>query len=181
MEYFVSSVNKDELKNRWGLDDQRVEALYAEVSHQHAPRSVNGSALLKQFEGGARFHPFGCSALDGLLLGGMRQGQVVELYGDSGERKQLVSSSNDATVFCYKTLKKLSYGKLFLLYRHPGSGKTQFCLKACAQAAARGAHVVYIDTSNAFTSKRFLRLFSGIANRQVVRVIIGLNSMLQDD
>lgn len=93
VEHFVSNVNEDEFKTRWVLDDQGVEALYTEVYHQHAPQSINGSTLLKQFESGNRFHPFGCSALDMLLQGGLRQGQVVELYGDSGEHKQVISSS----------------------------------------------------------------------------------------
>lgn len=43
-----------------------------------------------------------------------------------------------------------------------GSGKTQLCMMACARAAARKARVLYIDTSNSFSSTRIVTMLKAI-------------------
>jgi hypothetical protein len=45
-----------------------------------------------------------------------------------------------------------------LYHMDTGSGKTQFCLSTCAVAAGVGERVVYIDTSNAFSSQRIIQI-----------------------
>jgi len=69
------------------------------VCCEHTPPAVDGSFLLSQIEKKTRFLPFGCASLDALLEGGLREGQVLELYGDSGSGKtQLCLSACAQTI-----------------------------------------------------------------------------------
>ena len=61
---------------------------YETVSLQYAPPVTNGTSLLQQIEQDIRFLNFGCLSIDKLLEGGAREGQVLELYGESGEQAQ---------------------------------------------------------------------------------------------
>lgn len=66
-----------------GNEDVLTQAL--NLVHQwHAPRAVPASELLRAIETKTRFLPFGCATIDALLDGGLREGHVTELCGDSG-------------------------------------------------------------------------------------------------
>jgi len=65
-----------------GTSEERLEQLYREV----APQILDGPAIENQLSQ-LNFLPTGCDGVDDLLGGGLRQGQVTELTGETGTGK----------------------------------------------------------------------------------------------
>jgi hypothetical protein len=66
------------------INEEALKEAYENVRSQHAPPVVSGTDLLSQIESTLRIIPFGCKSIDDMLEGGFREGQVSEIYGDSG-------------------------------------------------------------------------------------------------
>lgn len=70
------------------VNEAALREAYEVVSLHHAPPITRGTALLRQIEESVRFLNFGCQSIDQMLEGGAREGQVLELYGESGAQQQ---------------------------------------------------------------------------------------------
>jgi len=66
------------------INEEALKEAYENVRSQHAPPVLSGTDLLSQIESTLRILPFGCESIDAMLEGGFREGQVFEIYGDSG-------------------------------------------------------------------------------------------------
>ena len=55
-----------------------------QIRERHAPAAVSAADLMHRIVHSTRVSPLGCASLDALLDGGVREGQVLELFGDSG-------------------------------------------------------------------------------------------------
>lgn len=74
--------------NTNAINEEALKEAYDNVRSQHAPPVVSGTDLLSQIESKLRILPFGCESIDAMLEGGFREGQVLEIYGDSGIIKE---------------------------------------------------------------------------------------------
>jgi hypothetical protein len=71
-------------------------ALLRHAAAALAPAPWDGNALLAVLRDSFRLLPTGCDALDALLNGGVREGQVTELAGESGAGKTQARSQRPA-------------------------------------------------------------------------------------
>ncbi len=148
------------------INEDALKEAYENVRLHHAPPIVGGTDLLLQMQTKGRILPFGCASIDDMLEGGFREGQVFEIYGDSGMRDKKINLMNLLPALSISIILVLIF--LFLFFPL-GSGKTQLCLTACAHAAARNERVLYIDTSNAFTTSRVITMLRAIPIAKNVR------------
>ena len=63
-----------------------LQEAFDSVRLKFAPLVIPGTALLQQIESNVRILPFGCQPIDIMLEGGFREGQVMEIYGESGRQ-----------------------------------------------------------------------------------------------
>lgn len=64
----------------------QAEILLEQIANKHAPQVLTGVELRAQLQA-TRVLPTGCKTLDTLLRGGVREGHLTELCGDSGSGK----------------------------------------------------------------------------------------------
>ena len=65
-------------------DVKALQDAFNEVLNYYAPNAIRASSLLDDIKKKVRFLPTGCRNIDALLFGGVREGQVTEIYGESG-------------------------------------------------------------------------------------------------
>ena len=130
------------------INEDALKEAYENVLSRHAPQIISGTDLLCQIESKIRILPFGCESIDAMLEGGFREGQVLELYGDSGIKKKHFQRIVTCLLklfyyFLFPSSWHVSNSETFTLsfsflsFYKTGSGKTQLCMMACARAAAR--------------------------------------------
>ena len=68
-----------------GVGEHALREAYEAVKLAHAPPVVGGAALLQRVAAEARLLSTGCRPIDDMLDGGFLEGQVNEIFGDSGE------------------------------------------------------------------------------------------------
>lgn len=84
MEDFLSTSEEDVILGLKG-DRDALRNAYNEVLRRYAPVQTPASSLLDDVESRVRFLPTGCAAIDRLLYGGVREGQLTEIYGETGK------------------------------------------------------------------------------------------------
>lgn len=116
--------------------------------------------------------PQGCEGIDEhLLLGGLRRGHLHELCGESGEAGKGGWRAPRACLLRVCCAVCLSVHPRFPPACPPAAtGKTQLCLAAAARTARDAMRVVYVDTSNAFSSRRLQRVLAALPPSDVPQV-----------
>lgn len=71
--------------NTVGVDEEVLRQAYEAVRLAHSPPVVGGADLLQRVAAEARLLSTGCRSIDAMLDGGFLEGQVNEIFGDSGE------------------------------------------------------------------------------------------------
>lgn len=68
-------------------DENALRSAFNFVLDHCTPPVQNGAHLLRHVQKVTRFLPFGCKPIDDMLQGGLREGQILELYGESSSGK----------------------------------------------------------------------------------------------
>ncbi len=157
-----------------------LQLLLAALHARCAPAYATGSQLYQQLET-QRLLPTGCAAIDvGLLAGGVREGHLLEVYGESAAGKTQVGKRIGLGVCVRVACRRVCGWVVIHPLMHPPNTQNhaqtpprkrtqahtnhpvQLCLSAAAQTAARGERVLFIDTNNAFSAARLLALLKGL-------------------
>ncbi len=99
MERFLATDTDHALGTANTINEHALKEAYETVRLQHAPPVVSGADLLDQIEAHTRVLPTGCDSIDAMLEGGCREGQVLELYGDSGNKENTQTKKKEFDFF----------------------------------------------------------------------------------
>ena len=89
VEQLVKAATDDQVPTELLENEQRLREVLGIVQESCAAQEQNGKDMLEQMAGmeSIRFVPCGYREIDDMLEGGIREGQVTELYGASGSGK----------------------------------------------------------------------------------------------
>mmetsp|Transcript_571 Transcript_571/g.1723 ORF Transcript_571/g.1723 Transcript_571/m.1723 type:complete len:330 (-) Transcript_571:687-1676(-) len=85
--FLLNPLAKPFQTNKAGPSQQAVDSLSACIAMHIAPRVCNGQELLERVSNRTRLLPTGCDSVDQLLRGGLREGQMTEVAGESASGK----------------------------------------------------------------------------------------------
>ncbi|EFJ52146.1 hypothetical protein VOLCADRAFT_103167 [Volvox carteri f. nagariensis] len=80
-----------------GIDDGTLAAVEAVLEARLAPQWCSGATLMHELRHSIQVLPTGCAAIDTLLGGGLREGTLVEVAGETGSGKTQLCLSAAAT------------------------------------------------------------------------------------